>query len=600
MSEQQFLVSLFIGPVQSFIAAALRTRDLWLGSILLSEISKAAAKAMISPDVQLIFPAIDKKNDLNSNLEHNISNRILALVNGDRAKTEEVLKMAKQCALERMQGILNDTQKEALRFMALNKKIWDKQADPKDILELYSTLVPVHDNNLQSARSRLDHLTMARKNSRDFAPSILSAEEAMLFGLPKSSLDGCRETVLPSMIGTHGKLVRHKLRMGKNEQLDAVGLVKRLAWKNKADQFTPTTRIAIDSWLQRIKSASATDTLGKLASMLETLVHLESSLVTNVKGNKKIYADMPYDAGLLYPGPLGAALRDCENDAEKIILKKLKKNLLPEWEKHGKPCPYYALILADGDHMGDFLDKARDAHELRDISSCLSEFARLVPDIAREFQGHVIYAGGDDLLLMVPPEGALELADALRCIFSETMQDAVSHLHRKTVETPTLSVGMVLAHMQTPVGRVRRLVGEAEQLAKGTENELPRNALGIIVAPRSGAKLSIRIRWVGESFSRFRKIVDLYRKELLPTRFAFALRTLKHDLSSDQNVTELDNIKKMEFERILMRKQQGGGRNKLSPETIYSVLCHARDRGLSDIYPEHLTACWLAVHKGAE
>ena len=53
------LLAMAIGPVQDFIAAARRTRDLWFGSHVLSEISKAAAKAVadqVGFDA-LIFPA---------------------------------------------------------------------------------------------------------------------------------------------------------------------------------------------------------------------------------------------------------------------------------------------------------------------------------------------------------------------------------------------------------------------------------------------------------------------------------------------------------------------------------------------------------------
>ena len=39
------LLAISIGPVQDFISAARKTRDLWFGSHLLSEISKAAARA---------------------------------------------------------------------------------------------------------------------------------------------------------------------------------------------------------------------------------------------------------------------------------------------------------------------------------------------------------------------------------------------------------------------------------------------------------------------------------------------------------------------------------------------------------------------------
>ncbi|MCE7920927.1 MAG: hypothetical protein DYG85_15690 [Chloroflexi bacterium CFX1] len=42
----KYLIIFSIGPVQEFIAAARRSRDLWYGSWMLSELSKAAAKAI--------------------------------------------------------------------------------------------------------------------------------------------------------------------------------------------------------------------------------------------------------------------------------------------------------------------------------------------------------------------------------------------------------------------------------------------------------------------------------------------------------------------------------------------------------------------------
>ena len=50
------LVSISIGPVQDFIAQARRSRDLWFGSHILSEISRAAAKAVAERGGKLIFP----------------------------------------------------------------------------------------------------------------------------------------------------------------------------------------------------------------------------------------------------------------------------------------------------------------------------------------------------------------------------------------------------------------------------------------------------------------------------------------------------------------------------------------------------------------
>lgn len=58
MAHYLFLFT--IGPVQEFIAAARRTRDLWAGSQLLSELSRTIAIALRDETKEnLIFPAPD-------------------------------------------------------------------------------------------------------------------------------------------------------------------------------------------------------------------------------------------------------------------------------------------------------------------------------------------------------------------------------------------------------------------------------------------------------------------------------------------------------------------------------------------------------------
>jgi CRISPR-associated protein Cmr2 len=59
MNEGHLLL-VSLGPVQDFIAQARRSRDLWFGSHLLSELSRAAARQLTDCGAQLIFPALDK------------------------------------------------------------------------------------------------------------------------------------------------------------------------------------------------------------------------------------------------------------------------------------------------------------------------------------------------------------------------------------------------------------------------------------------------------------------------------------------------------------------------------------------------------------
>ncbi|HHO56021.1 MAG TPA: hypothetical protein ENK21_06495, partial [Trueperaceae bacterium] len=59
--SQKYLLAIALGPVQGFITSARRSRDLWYGSFLLSEMSKFVAKSLAeSPSVgldKLIFPS---------------------------------------------------------------------------------------------------------------------------------------------------------------------------------------------------------------------------------------------------------------------------------------------------------------------------------------------------------------------------------------------------------------------------------------------------------------------------------------------------------------------------------------------------------------
>src|SRR5690606_15508594 len=89
MSAHLLLITL--GPVQDFIAQARRTRDLWYGSHLLSELGRAAARALVSGGAKLIVPALEADDpelapclrplrDGTDRPPQNIANKLLAEV----------------------------------------------------------------------------------------------------------------------------------------------------------------------------------------------------------------------------------------------------------------------------------------------------------------------------------------------------------------------------------------------------------------------------------------------------------------------------------------------------------------------------------------
>ncbi len=621
MSDQEtWLISLSIGPVQDFISAALRTRDLWFGSHMLSEVSKAAAREINKHEAaEFIFPAVDKNSkELEENSQLNVANRIVAQVNnGNKDTVQDIITAGKEAAKERLNTFISEAKIQAKRHDAAlrdkedgddTKNIWKRQADPDDLLELYGTAVCIKENDYQKAWKRLSQLNSARKNSRDFRQPVQAPNEAGLYGLPKSSLDGRRETVLDeAQKGKEGKekdkKIRRKLRMGDGEQLDVLGLVKRLAGDNP-DQFTPTTRIAIDPWVRKVVD----DPTGKASiaaicrNELNRATYKDSGLVTEVGGNRKIYKDLPYDGGLLYRGVLDATVskiaqeeKSKERDDMLRSLRDLRRNMIPVWENHGQPCPYYAMLLADGDHMGNLIKAAEGKKQHQEISKCLSAFAQGVPATARDHQAHCIYAGGDDVLLMAPLDTVLPLADKLRTAFTEKLQKVADDLGKKA---PTFSVGIVIAHMQTPIGRVRRLVREAESLAKGSDTKEPRNALAIIVAPRSGADIPFRARWEKEPVNGLNKLANLYRNDKLPSGFGYELRQIDQLVHDMEDKARAGEIAELEMKRILNRKNQGGGGKKVEQKIKDAVLDHAKSKGsFTMIWQEHLIARWLGAHR---
>ena len=72
----------------------------------------------------------------------------------------------------------------------------------------------------------------------------------------------------------------------------------------------------------------------------------------------------------------------------------------------GPPPSFYALLLADGDRLGRLVGELGGLS----VGEALSAFIARVPEIVSEHDGVTIYAGGDDVLAMLPAPRALSCA----------------------------------------------------------------------------------------------------------------------------------------------------------------------------------------------
>jgi CRISPR-associated protein Cmr2 len=592
MTDYVLLIS--VGPVQGFISAARRSRDLWTGSWLLSEMAKASAKKLHDLNATLIFPAPAKpKEDLISGSDLSVGNKIQVVVSADSSEAvaaiaEQAIQAAKKCFLE-----IATQARDALKHANLRNKIWDAQID--DYVEAQAAWAKIGDGThgfgyshaCQKAASTL----AARKVTRNFSPSLLQANNTH-YMLPKSSLDGMRETVLPE--GDMATRTRRKLGLSDSEQLDCAGIAKRLG--GEAEQFTPFTRVTAHAWIESLTDQQT----HALCDAYEPLVDLE--LATRVRGNEGHYSKLPFDAQFCYAFRLEAAIRDNKNDAEaSAALQSLQRVLRPIWQDkdHGYPCAYGVLLLADGDRMGELLDQAKDQHQHQQITRALSAFAAGVADIVRQYSGHAIYAGGDDVLAFVPLNQSYACAKKLSESFAQALKPAATALGVDEGKSPTLSVGLGIAHIMQPLGDIRALASRAEKEAKGDSVAISerRNALGIALDVRGGTVTTLRMRWDDTAAQdAFAHWLQAYTDKTIPSRVAYDTRAIH--LATSFVLNQPDHtlgvkIQGAEFKRML--KKSRTVLNKELSSDMVQYLVNRGELGLSQLADELIVARWMAA-----
>src|SRR5262249_44207250 len=103
---------------------------------------------------------------------------------------------------------------------------------------------------------------------------------------------------------------------------------------------------------------------------------------------------------------------------------------------------YLAVILADGDKMGETLSKLNNAEQHRGFSATLAKFAAQARDLVRRYRGVLVYAGGDDVLAFAPVDQCLDCARELHTTFGDLLKDWGAKAGTKI----TLSVGVAIGH----------------------------------------------------------------------------------------------------------------------------------------------------------
>ena len=590
-----WLLQISVGPVQEFIAAARRTRDLWFGSFMLSEISKAAAKAVQDAEAELIFP--EPNGDLSPESDLSVANVILARASGDTEAMNALAERAREAAVARFKEFAAEACKKAERCIV--KERWDKQV--KDVIEFYSawTEIGTGEGAYKAARQKVARLLAARKNLRDFLPH--EGES----GVPKSSLDGLRESVfrdgkVPAIPG---------LRLKEGEALDSVGLIKRVAGD---ERFPSVSRVAVDPWVRGAKE----ETLRELTPHCEALV--KAGAISRVRG----YTTFPYEGTAVLLSRHASMLAECEPEGRPEEKEEVREKvraacrgiatILSGLKERDRPQePYFALLVADGDRMGAAIAEIGDMEGHQKFSSTLSKFAGEARDIVRNFHGVCVYTGGDDVLAFLPLDTCLGCARELHEAFGELLKDYKS---LKDQRSPTLSVGISIGHAMEDLEDLLEFGRGAEKVAKkGIEDEasrqgVDRNGLAVVVRSRGSDSVIVREQWGRKNTEgledtralakvsldeRLHYWARLFSDGAIPNKFPYELRENAAFYRGWDPGDVLEAAVRDDIKRIFRRKdvRLSDEEKKRVEDYIDSRLCGHRD--IERFSDELLIAQWI-------
>ena len=503
MSENQpkHLMFMFtIGPVQSFIEAARRTEDLWMGSYILAYLIAAAIEKIQGDDLEIIYPAIGDLSPFDFWRQQDFTtpsfpNLFLAISDGISQDT--LVKRARDAEesvhteFESMAKRVLDKAFDTWRGTYV-EKIFNRQIS--DFFDIYWVITK--EETGQKYGDWYDYTASslaAVKNCRTFTQIHEVGR--------KCSLDGTREILhlkegesIKDAMKWWDKFAKDTPKYCRQkEALCAVSLTKRMGihflenhskfskefWDSRP-RFPSTSEVATANYKERIlhkpnaleaytKFCEAVKKLGQsddedvAIPTIQPLPKIKCPLPNNVDGEwlyeetlESAYLERYYNIDVL---KAANQIKQCEQLRRKLV------GLLG-----GEPGKYYAAIALDADNMGERNRDAKDKEEHARRSKQLINYSQKARRIVEEKHlGKLTYAGGDDLLALVNLEDLLPILKKLR---------------KKFPDFTTISAGVCIAHNKMPLGDVLQ---QARRMEKAAKHKGERNAVGIVLLKRSGS-----------------------------------------------------------------------------------------------------------------
>jgi len=622
--EPRDLLIFTLGPVQSFIATARRTQDLWLGSRLLSSLALVGVEYAHAHQADLVYP-----RQIENRWPQSIPNRFVAFLPAGQG---ESLGPAVANAVAQAWSSAANQVRDFFKELAPEsgwQEAWERQT--QQWLETYWIAWPWDGADYGNAYRQASLALDARKQVRTFPQVAEPGETCTLCGL-RQALYGRQEVrrkirLFWDLIRQDSHLSSTELREG--EHLCAVCTIKRFAARAGVRIGRRELKPA-----ERFPSTSSVATATFQAQLLENwtglqgpiLVHLNALDALQIRGGAA-YAQpeaspflrrlaegetnaarlLHYDGDFFYregfvpdrlADLLGREANAQDEEQAKAALGSLNALLKAASELDiAPPHAYLAVLVLDGDRMGQMLGQCQTADAHRQISDALVAFAQTQTPriIEQEHAGRLVYAGGDDVLALLPVDHALDAADQL----SQALTDA---LERAGQPERTASAGICFMHHTHPLESALRTARAAEKLAKSS-SAYNRNALVVEALRRSGEISRVGLNWSYEGGSQdalaiIEQVRALFAKGTLSSKIAYDLRQEAAALVTTPAAHQL------ELARLLRRHWQvkpvEAHRDEI--ETLAGQLAKLCEKGRVGIEPlaEWLLLARFLAHGGHE
>lgn len=493
-----------IGPVQGFVAQSRRTRDLWGSSFLLSFLSAHAMLGAREAGGRIVRPVVDDDPLLRwiagsregaAPRIGSVPNHFVVELERDASSVAQASIASLEAAWKRIHAAVWARFVEHARSAGEGTEAtWNRQVN--GFWEVMWAACKA--TGSPGLFTRRKHWRTHRLSDEPGDKCTVMHDLQELSGFVRAENRTRRQQQ-----DAFWAKVRERtglLDLRDDERLCAIALVKRLfpkvarealGWQVDTSHWPSTEYVAAAPWTQRVTRFAGDQARdyaeavlrhappGALSARQPLIVGLDHD-----RGGNFQRLDARYIHRSLLEDERLCPLEGASAEARADLVRRLQdlESVTPKQGARalGPPPTFYALLLGDGDRLGRLVAHL-GAHR---VSEALSRFTAGVPDIVGEHQGVTVYAGGDDVLAMLPVSSALRCASAL----SEGYRTAFER-HELAAEA-TLSAAIVFAHVRLPLGAV---LGEARRLLDDVAKDgNGRDSLAAGVLKRGG----LHCQWV--------------------------------------------------------------------------------------------------------